>query len=112
MSRSPRPPITDSPWFWVLLFSAMGLALLFVFHGQISKRQARLDRQYQARDRVMDQAVNDPARREYSTPEHTLIPIWPLATCLVVAMIVAVLMLQRDQQGRLLELRRLDELPR
>lgn len=98
------PPITDSPWFWVLLFSAFGLVLLVVFHGQIGKRQARLDRQYQARDRVMDDAVGDPTRREYSTPERTLIPIWPLAAGLVVAIVVAAQMLRRAHQRRLNEL--------
>ena len=79
VAASSKPPITDSPWFWVLLFSAVGLILMLVFSGQISKRQARLDRQYQARERVQDEAVGDPARREYSSPENTLIPIWPLA---------------------------------
>jgi hypothetical protein len=105
MPDEAKPPITDSPWFWVLLFSAVGLVLLVAFSGQIGKRQARLDRQYQARDRVMDEAVGDPARREYSTPDETLIPIWPLAAGLVVAMVVSAVMLQRGQQ------RRVDELP-
>jgi len=100
MTPHEKPPITDSPWFWVLLFSAVGLILMLVFSGQISKRQARLDRQYQARERVQDEAVGDPARREYSSPENTLIPIWPLAAALVASMLVSAAMLRRDHQRR------------
>lgn len=107
---SDKAPITDSPWFWVLLFSAVGLVLLAVFSGQISKRQARLDRQYQARDRVQDGAVGDPARREYSTPENTLVPVWPLAVALVGAMLLSAEMLRR-QQNPLVDIGRRDELP-
>jgi hypothetical protein len=98
MSPPVNPPITDSPWFWVLLFSAVGLILMLLFSGQISKRQSRLDRQYQARDRVQDQAIGDPARREYSSPENTLIPIWPLAVTLITAILVSVVMLVRRQR--------------
>jgi hypothetical protein len=105
MSAGSKPPITDSPWFWVLLFSAVGLVLLFVFSGQIGKRQARLDRQYQARDRVQDQAVGDPARREYSSPESTLVPIWPLAAALGGAILLSAEMLRRAHQSRLDKLR-------
>jgi HAMP domain-containing protein len=105
MSAGSKPPITDSPWFWVLLFSAVGLVLLFVFSGQIGKRQARLDRQYQARDRVQDQAVGDPARREYSSPESTLVPIWPLAAALGGAILLSAEMLRRAHQSRLAKLR-------
>jgi hypothetical protein len=96
MPASTKPPITDSPWFWVILFSMVGLIALFTISGQYGKRQARLERQYQARERVMDDAVGDPTRREYSTAETTLVPIWPLAAILVVASIVASALLRRD----------------
>ena len=67
MTAHETPPITDSPWFWVLLFSVVGLIALGGISGQYGKRQARLERQYQARERIRDEAVGDPARREYST---------------------------------------------
>ncbi|MGD9635744.1 MAG: hypothetical protein AB7G28_11975 [Pirellulales bacterium] len=104
MFDSSKPSITDSPWLWVLLFSVFALVLLAIFSGQIGKRQARLDRQYQARERVLENAVGAPDRREYATPENTLVPIWPLAALLVGAAIVAAVMLWRAHQRRLDEL--------
>jgi hypothetical protein len=104
MSPPEKSPITDSPWFWVLLFSAVGLILMLLFSGQISKRQARLDRQYQARDRVQEDAVGNPSRREYSSPEYTLIPLWPLAAALVAAILVSAEMLRREHSRRRHEL--------
>lgn len=105
MSPPVKPPITDSPWFWVLLFSLVGLIALATISGQYGKRQARLERQYQARERIRagatgDGAVGDPARRDYSTPEKTLVPIWPLAIALGGTVVFAAVMLAREQRRR------------
>jgi hypothetical protein len=97
MSASPKPPLTDSPWFWVLLFSVVGMVSLVVISGQYGKRQARIERQYQARERIGDNAVNDPTRPEYATPDNTLVPIWPLGVLLVAAAMLAAVMLQRER---------------
>ena len=98
---SQRPPITDSPWFWVLLFSVVGLVALAAISGQYGKRQARLERQYQARERIREDAVGDPRRPEYSAPDKTLVPIWPLAVVLGGVVLVAAVMLGREQgRGR------------
>jgi len=90
-------PISDSPWFWVLLFSVVALIALGAISGQYGKRQARIERQYQARERIGDNAVNDPTRPEYATPDNTLVPIWPLGVLLVAAAIGAAVMLQRER---------------
>jgi hypothetical protein len=109
MSTNDKPPITDSPWFWVLLFSIVGLVALGGISGQYGKRQARLERQYQARERIRDDeigdaAVGDPARRDYSSPEKTLIPIWPLAVPLGGVVVVAAVILRREHLRRRHEL--------
>lgn len=101
---SDQPPLTDSPWFWVLLFAAVGLLALATIHGQYGKRQAHLERQYQARERIAEHAVGDSSRREYSTPAHTLIPVWPLAAVLIVVIVVAAVMLGREVRRRRREL--------
>jgi hypothetical protein len=98
---NPKSPITDSPWFWVLIFSCVGLIALGAISGQYGKRQARLERQYQARERVAegaigDGAVSDPARREYATPDDTLVPLWPLAVLLVGVAGASAYMLKRS----------------
>ena len=95
---SQRPPITDSPWFWVLLFSLVGIVALAAISDQYGKRQARLERQYQARERIAEDAVADPERRPYSMPGDTLVSIWPLAIVLGGVAVFAAVMLRRDHQ--------------
>jgi len=101
--------ITDSPWFWVLLFTVVGLIALVGISGQYGKRQARLERQYQARERIAageigNSAAADPERRQYAAPDHTLVPIWPLAVLLGGAATFAAVMLAREHQRRRHEL--------
>lgn len=106
---SDEAPITDSPWFWVLLFSIVGLIALGGISGQYGRRQARLERQYQARERIAagevgDNAGEDPERHEYATPDRTLVPIWPLAILLGGVILLAAVMLGRELQRRRHEL--------
>jgi hypothetical protein len=106
---SDEAPITDSPWFWVLLFSIVGLIALVGISGQYGKRQARLERQYQARERIAagevgDRAAGDAERRDYATPQHTLVPIWPLAVLLIGVIVLAAVMLGREHRRRQREL--------
>ena len=104
MTSSETPPITDSPWFWVFLFSLVGLVALAAISGQYGKRQARLERQYQARERLAEDAVADPERRAYSSPADTLVPVWPLAAGLGAVVVFAAVMLGREHQRRNREL--------
>ena len=119
LTRNPQSPLTDSPWFWVLLFSLFaiaGLAVL-VFSGWYGKRQTRLELQYQARYRVAEKitAENNPsatertddseARRPFATPGNNLIKTWPLAVLLGIVAAVAAAMLYRTvRDGRSTEL--------
>jgi hypothetical protein len=103
------PPITDSPWFWVLVFSLMGLAALTAIHDKYGKRQAAIERQYQARERTAEQVASlehadadapqpgpDVPLPAYATPGHNLISVWPLFAVLTVLAAVAALMLARE----------------
>ena len=70
MSDSPTPvqrPITDSPWFWALLFSAAGLVCVLVIMPQYEQRQRRLEMQSSLarRSSVVRRKANQPhARRD------------------------------------------------
>ncbi len=112
MNSEEQVSITDSPWFWVLAFSLMGLLALAVIGGKYNRRQANIERQYQARERVAEKlaAENNPAaaeridhpnaHRAYATPGEGLIPIWPLAALLGLILFVAATMLYRNGRGR------------
>jgi hypothetical protein len=110
--KDDKTPITDSPWLWVLAFALVGLLALAVMSPKYGRRQANIERQYQARERVAERitAENNPdatqridnleARQPYVTTSEKLIPIWPLAVLLALVSIVAALMLWRSPRGR------------
>src|SRR5262245_17856842 len=111
--RNPQLPLTDSPWFWVLAFSltALGALAAISFSGWYGKRQTRLERQYQARERVAEKltAENNPAagertddseaRRPFATPGNNLITLWPIAVLLGAVATVAATMLYRASRA-------------
>jgi hypothetical protein len=108
-SRNPQSPITDSPWFWVLVFSLMALLALLAIGPKYGRRQTRLELQYQARERIAERRAteNKPevaARiddqtggREFASPGDNLIPLWPLAAVLVLIAIFSAVMLGRGR---------------
>jgi hypothetical protein len=110
MTREQGSPPTDSPWFWVLLFSGMALAALLAIGPKYGGRQARLERQYQARERIAaEQAsgnnqapaerTNEGAgRREFASADQTLIPLWPLAVILSAVVVLSAIMLFRGRR--------------
>ena len=115
MNSEELPPVSESPWFWVLIFSLMGLLALAAIHGKYGQRQAGLERQYQARERTAEQvaATSDRATAdessqatangsvpvpEYALPGHNLISIWPLAVLLAVVSAAAGVMLSRERK--------------
>jgi hypothetical protein len=94
-STSPvRTPITDSPWFWLALFSVGGIAAVLLIEQQYRPRQRRLEMQYRAQEEILRrQAAGEPAARgvgqEGGAPPPTerelIIPLWPLiGVCLLV----------------------------
>lgn len=83
----PRQPLTDSPWFWAMAFSAAGLLFLLVISPRYAARQRRLEMQYQAhqeryRRQVEGSPAAQPAGQEGSAPPpeagELIIPLWPL----------------------------------
>ena len=104
-----REPITDSPWLWFALFSAVALAALLATGGKFGKRQANIENKYQARTAVASGAMEietdgSGAKRvaavpEYSTPEDPLIPIWPIQIILGVILVASLAVLLRQRCG-------------
>jgi hypothetical protein len=106
-----RSRLTDSPWYWVLVFSLMALAALAAISGKYGKRQAGIERQYQARERIAEKKAaennstgasridDQETRRPFATPGEQLIPLWPLAVLLSLVAIVAATMLLRASRA-------------
>lgn len=102
-------PITDSPWLWAALFTGVGLAALFATGGKFGKRQAGIERQYQARAAVASgrlQVDESGSGRKstagapnYATPERTAVPIWPLEILLGIICVVSFIMLLRQRMS-------------
>lgn len=47
-----RSDLVDSPWFWSLIFSAIGLVGVWAISGKYDDRQKRLEARYEARERM------------------------------------------------------------
>lgn len=108
-SSRPSEPITDSPWLWFALFSAVGLAALLATGGKFGKRQSNIERQYQARAAVASgrlqiresgvgekTAAGVPA---YVTPQRPAIPVWPLEIILGLVCAASFGLLLRQRLG-------------
>ena len=102
--QSTTQPITDSLWFWLLLFSSIAVVALLVIGGKYVKRQAGIERKYQARERLAQQATSGAPLASstaegggYSQPGRNLIPLWPLAIVLAVVALVSGVMLTRSR---------------
>lgn len=102
-----RPPITDSPWLWFALFTAVGLAALLATGGKFGKRQASIENKYQARSAIASGTleIRDDGSGEkraigtpnYSTPDKPVIPLWPLEILLGVIFAGSTAMLIRER---------------
>lgn len=108
---SSSQPITDSPWLWFGLFSAVGLVALIATGGKYGQRQSMLERKAQARMAVAEGSleVSEDATGkksigempEYSQPGQTKIPLEPLAVTLSLIFAVCLVMLIREQSSRM-----------
>jgi hypothetical protein len=88
MDSSP-PPLTDSPWFWVYLFTTAGLIALALATPKFSERQAQIEREYQGLQRVAQARGGQEPSGELSTTGRTLVTLQPLFLGLAAITIVA-----------------------
>lgn len=89
-----RAPVTDSPWFWLVLFVAGALAALVAIGPKHAYRQARLERMNDTREEILRRAAGelpdaeDALNRELDTRAARRFTLGPLAV--VLALILAV----------------------
>ncbi len=70
--------MTESPWFWGMLFCAAGLFGTFAIGPKYSQRQAQLERKYQGRQRAAQVRQGQAPTTRLSEPESTQVRISPL----------------------------------
>lgn len=90
--RSTSPRWVDSPWAWLLLFGAAAVLGLLTIAPKYNRREARLERAYQARERAAygtgrtPDAVDVVSEREPPAPR--IVPWQTLAVVMVVVLCV------------------------
>jgi hypothetical protein len=104
------PPITDSPWLWVLVYTSVPLVTLTLVSHKYGERQAKIEwrDQVAARsgaDQEPEDAPQPPAQTSYSSPENTRIPMMPLTALLWVIECAAAVMLTRERRKLALDRR-------
>ena len=95
-----RPPLSDSPWFWVYLFTTFALIVLMVMAPRVRERQAQIERKAQGRERAMERAAGQTPQTPLSTPGSTVIPLTPLFVILGAVWVVSWFMLLRRFRHR------------
>ena len=78
MNQSKPKSVVDSPWYWVYVFGAAGLAALLIMGPKFARRQTIDERNYQARQRANQQAMGQQPDTELSTEENRIITLAPL----------------------------------
>jgi hypothetical protein len=109
--RTPVGGLTDSPWFWVVAFSLMGLVGLAGIAGKYDRRQAQIEGRFLGRENLaaerarrvaglepedLAESAGEPAMR----PRERLIPLWPIALALGGIATASGWMLLRERSSR------------
>ena len=109
-SRLPPPPLTDSGWFWALLFSLMALVALALIGPKwdwrqrqlegryLGRQQAALERQRRAEGLEPVDLADTAADREAVAPER-IVPAWTLTMAAALAAVGSAAMLWRERRG-------------
>jgi hypothetical protein len=99
----PRPPITDSPWFWAYLFSLAALLALAMIGPKYSRRQTQIERQFQGRQSAAARTIPMAADEQRAEPAagggEMLVSLRPLWLALAGATTVAWIVFWRSRAG-------------
>ena len=86
---SRRKSITESPWYWVYLFSTAVLIAIVLLGPKIIERQTIDERNYQARQRTYQQASGEQPDIPLSTSNNQLITLQPLIITFAIVLTVS-----------------------
>jgi hypothetical protein len=96
-----RAPITDSPWFWLCLFSGAALLAIAAIGPKYARRQERIERKFQMREHVVERRAagdTNPEDDVFTPPERIAATLWPIAALLAVVFVGSATMLVRHRR--------------
>lgn len=111
-SDTPEPSrITDSPWFWALLFSLMSLVGIGLIGPKFDVRQRQIEGRFLGRERLAVERsrrasglppidLAEEARDRDVAQPRRIVPLWTLATAAGLAAIGSGIMLRRERSTR------------
>jgi hypothetical protein len=109
----PSVSVTESPWFWTMLFSLAALAAVFTIGPKFERREAGIEQKFHARERALGrEAFDKPAEDAEPSPTNSWRPIFtlgPIAGTLMCIAVVGMVNIFRLQKRRLAELAHQDE---
>lgn len=92
MDRPPnpaRPPLLQSPWYWLYVFCTAGLIGLVLTSHKLNQRQLHVERNFQGRQRALESRAGLEPVTGLSTEGRTALSLQPLYLALGAGMIAA-----------------------
>ncbi len=94
--RTPSRPLTDSGWFWGLVFSLTALAGIGLIAPKFAIRQRQVEGRFLGRQAAADERARraeglaardlaEHARDRDEVQRHRIVPLWTLATAAAAA---------------------------
>jgi len=103
--------LTDSPWFWAMLFSLMALVGIGLIAPKFDVRQRQIEGRYLGRQKAAEERArrsaglepvnlaDEAVDREAAAPRR-MVPLWTLATAAAAAAAGSGVMLRREWISR------------
>ncbi len=102
-------PVTDSPWYWVLIFALAALAGIFTIAPKFERRQEIIETKFHGRERAQGrESLEQPAANHSQSeqrPWSRVFTLGPLILVIVAIALVAFAGVVRLQKRRLQNLR-------
>ncbi len=108
MSESPSQSVTDTPWFWVMLFSLAALAAIATIGPKFERREQVIETKFHARERGLHrEAVEQPADdAPGEMPEwNPIFTLGPIAAAVGIVAIISFIGVVRFHRRKLTALR-------
>jgi hypothetical protein len=101
MANSDAPssvPATESPWFWVMLFSLAGLAALFTIGPKFERREQGIETKFHARERGLGREAAEPPSDDAPAEVPQWEPIFTIGPIAAVLAAIAALSMYKVAQ--------------